>query len=87
MMGLSAFRMMSDVFARLAVRHWGGGQPTNGRQDKSREVRPGRMGEDSRHINDLARCAPSRDSLHVSQRQAKSMIRTPRSGTPHDPRR
>ena len=44
MMGLSAFRMMSDVFARLAVRHWGGGQPTNGRQDKSREVRPGRMG-------------------------------------------
>jgi hypothetical protein len=44
MIGLSAFRRMSDVFARLAVRHWGGGQPTNGRQDKSREVRPGRMG-------------------------------------------
>jgi hypothetical protein len=35
MMGLSAFRRMSDVFARLAVRHRGGGQPTNGRQDKS----------------------------------------------------
>jgi hypothetical protein len=44
MMGLNAFRMMSDVCARLAVRKWGGEQPTNGRQDKSREVRPGRMG-------------------------------------------
>ena len=46
MMGLSAFRRMSDVFARLAVRHWGGGQPTNGRQDKSRGVRLGRSVEE-----------------------------------------
>jgi hypothetical protein len=44
MMGLSAFRTISNDFARLAVRHWGREQPTNGRQDKSREVRPGRMG-------------------------------------------
>jgi len=46
MMRLSAFRMMSRVFARLAVRHWGGGQPTNRRQDKSRGVRLGRSAEE-----------------------------------------
>jgi hypothetical protein len=46
MMGSSAFRRMSNVFARLAVRHWSGGQPTNGRQDKSRGVRPGRSDEE-----------------------------------------
>jgi hypothetical protein len=46
MMGLSAFRRISDIFARLAVGQWGGGQPTNGRQDKSRGVRLGRSVEE-----------------------------------------
>ena len=40
MMGSSAFRRISHVFARLAVRHRGGGQPTNGRQDKSAAFGP-----------------------------------------------
>jgi hypothetical protein len=35
MMGMTAFRMMSNDFARLAVRHVRGGEPTNRRQDKS----------------------------------------------------
>ena len=35
MMGMTAFRRMSHDFARLAVRHVRGGEPTNGRQDKS----------------------------------------------------
>jgi hypothetical protein len=39
MMGLSAFRRISNIFARLAVRRWGGEQPTNGGQDKSAAVR------------------------------------------------
>jgi hypothetical protein len=72
MMELSAFRMMSNDFARLAVRHWGGGQPTNGRQDKSRSLRPGRPAADGRKINDLSRCALLRDSLRFVKAQAKS---------------
>lgn len=35
MMGMTAFRRMSHDFARLAVRHVRGGEPTNGRQGKS----------------------------------------------------
>jgi hypothetical protein len=35
MMGMTAFRRMSRDFARLAVRHVRGGEPTNGRQGKS----------------------------------------------------
>jgi hypothetical protein len=35
MMGMTAFRMMSNDFARLAVRHVRRSEPTNGRQDKS----------------------------------------------------
>jgi hypothetical protein len=57
MMGLSAFRMMSDVFAGLAVRQWSGGQPTNGRQDKSRGVRLGwsaeERGESQRFVREV----------------------------------
>jgi len=61
MMGLSAFRRISNDFAHLAVRQWGGGQPTNGRQDKSREVRPGRMGDGQRAHQRLgAMCATAR---------------------------
>jgi type IV secretory pathway TrbF-like protein len=33
--GLSVFRRMSNILARLRVRPGRGGQPTNGRQDKS----------------------------------------------------
>jgi hypothetical protein len=57
MMGLSAFSRISNDFARLAVRQWGGGQPTNGRQDKSRGVRPGRLveecGENQRFLREV----------------------------------
>jgi hypothetical protein len=35
MMGMTAFRTVSDDFARLAVRHGGGVEPTDGWQDKS----------------------------------------------------
>jgi len=61
MMGLSAFRMMSDVFAGLAVRQWSGGQPTNGRQDKSRGVRLGRSVEErgtDQRLGDEVPCPP-----------------------------
>ena len=35
MMGMTALRTVSDDFARLAVRHGGGVEPTDGWQDKS----------------------------------------------------
>jgi hypothetical protein len=72
MMGLSAFRRMSDVFARLAVRHRGGGQPTNGRQDKSRSLFAGRSAADGRKNSDFAQCSPLRDSLHFGKSRAAS---------------
>ena len=62
MMGSSAFRRISEVFARLAVRQWGGGQPTDGRQDKSRSLRPGWPAADGRKNSDFARCSLLRDS-------------------------
>ena len=38
MMAMTTLRMMSNDFARLAVRHVRGGEPTNGRQDKSADL-------------------------------------------------
>ena len=87
MMGSSAFRGMSHVFARLVVRREGGDQPTNGRQDKSRSLRPGRPAADGRKISDLARCSLLRDSLHFGKPQAISAAITPRAGRGHDSRR
>jgi hypothetical protein len=50
MTGLNLVRMISHRVVGLAVRQGGGGQPTNGRQDKSREVRPGRSAEERQTI-------------------------------------
>jgi hypothetical protein len=46
MTGLSLVRMISHVGVRLMVRHGCGGHSTDGLQDKSREVRPGRSAEE-----------------------------------------
>lgn len=56
-------RGISDVVARLAVRTGGGGQATVRWQDKSRKLRPGREGEERRHIKHFARGATAHDSL------------------------
>ena len=58
MTGLSMVRMISHVGVRLMVRQRGGGHSTDGLQDKSREVRPGRMAGERRNIGALARGAP-----------------------------
>jgi len=63
--GLSAFRRMSNILARLRVRPGRGGQPTDRWQDKSREVRPGRSAEERRQISYLARGARSQRSLSI----------------------
>jgi hypothetical protein len=44
MIGLSVLRTFSHVRARLVVRQGGGGQPTDGWQDKSAAVRLGASG-------------------------------------------
>jgi hypothetical protein len=62
---LGMFRRMSDVFACLSVRQGSGDDSTDRWQDKSREVRPGRSGEERRQIKHFARGATKRDSLSI----------------------
>jgi hypothetical protein len=50
MTGLSAVRTISHDGEGLARRRGGGGQPTDGWQDKSREVRPGRSVEEGQTL-------------------------------------
>ena len=63
--GLSAFRRMSNILARLSVSPGRRGQPTDRWQDKSREVRRGRSAEERRQISNLARGACSQRSLSI----------------------
>ena len=65
MTGLSMVRMISHVGVRLMVRHGGGGHSTDGLQDKSREVRPGRSAEESQTIQQpQTMCAPTPRCAH-----------------------
>jgi hypothetical protein len=73
MTGLGLVRMISHVGVRLAVRPGSGGQPTARWQDKSRNVRPGRMAVERRWINDLAECAPSHDNVQIGETAANSI--------------
>ena len=63
--GLTILRGMAHILARLTVRPGGGGHPTDRWQDKSHEVRRGRLAEERRHIRHLARCATAYDSLPI----------------------
>jgi hypothetical protein len=78
---LGMFRRMSNVFACLSVRQGSGDHSTDRRQDKSREVRPGRSVEEGGKINDFTRGASTRASLHISQTQVQSRPRAPRAHT------
>jgi hypothetical protein len=60
---LSVFRSMSNILAHLTVRRGRGGQPTDRWQDKSREVRRGRVVQERRHIRHLVRGAIAHNSL------------------------
>jgi hypothetical protein len=60
---LALVRGISDRVARLVMRPVGVGHPTERWQDKSREVRRGRMFEESRHTRHFARGATAHDSL------------------------
>jgi hypothetical protein len=72
MTALSMVRMISHVGVRLTLRHGGGGQPTARWQDKSRNVRPGRLAVERRCINDLAQCAQSQDNVQIGETTANS---------------
>ena len=73
MTALSMVRMISHVGVRLTLRHGGGGQPTARWQDKSRNVRLGRLAVERRWINDLAQCAPSHDNVQIGETAANSI--------------
>jgi hypothetical protein len=60
-----AYRRNSHDIASVMMGEAWAGQPTERWQDKSREVRGGRSGEEGMRIKSLARCAHSRDSLSV----------------------
>jgi hypothetical protein len=72
MIGLSLRRTFSHVRARLVVRQGGGGQPTDGWQDKSRSLDLGRSAADGRKISALARCSLLHDSLGFRKPKAIS---------------
>jgi hypothetical protein len=76
---LGMFRILSHVFACLSVRQGSGGNSTDRRQDKSRELRPGRSVAERGKINDFTRGALSRASLHISQTQIQSRQCAPRA--------
>jgi hypothetical protein len=59
MNSVTLVRMISHGVVRLAVGHGGGGQPTNGRQDKSRSLRLGRPVEGSATDQRLGDDVPS----------------------------
>jgi hypothetical protein len=56
-------RKNSQNIATVAKGQGGGERPAGRWQDKSREVRGRRSGEERTRIKRLARCAPLRDSL------------------------
>jgi hypothetical protein len=60
---LSVIRTTSHTFARLTVRRGRGGHPTDRWQDKSRDVRGGRVAQERRHMRHFARGAIAHDSL------------------------
>ena len=62
---LALLRGISEVVAYSTMRPGGAGYPTARWQDKSREVRGGRMAQERRHIRHLARGATARDSLPI----------------------
>jgi hypothetical protein len=78
MTGLSMVRMISRVGVRLTVRRGSGGHPTEGWQDKSRSLWPGRPAADGWKISDLARCSLLRDSPDFRKNQATSAAITHR---------
>ena len=59
---------ISKFVARLCRELGRGGHSTHGGQDKSRELRPGRMGEERWHIKYFARGATTHDSLRLATR-------------------
>ena len=73
MTGLSMVRMISHVGVRLMVRHGGGGPSTDGLQDKSRNVRLGRMAVEAQEINSLAQFARSRHNVHIAKNPSNSI--------------
>jgi len=79
MTGLSAVRMISHGGVGLAWRQGSAGRPTDGWQDKSRSLRPGRPAADGRKISALARRALSHDSLDFRKTQAMSGSFAPRA--------
>ena len=65
MTGLSAVRTISQSGVGLAGRHGSGGHSTDGLQDKSREVRPGRSAEEGQTLQRWhTMCAPTPRGAH-----------------------
>ena len=73
MTGLGMVRTISHVGVRLTVRHGSGGQPTARWQDKSRNVRLGRMAVEAQEINSLAHFARSRHNVHIAKNPSNSI--------------
>jgi hypothetical protein len=65
MTGMPVYRKGSQSIVAMATRQGGGGRPTERRQDKSREVRGGRLAGKRAMIKDLAQCAPAHESLPI----------------------
>ena len=66
MRALTLHRRISKIIARLCRELGRGGHSTNAGQDKSRELRPGRMGEERWHIKYFARGATTHDGLSLA---------------------
>ena len=62
---LTVLRGMAHILVCLVVRPGTGGHPTDRSQDKSREVRCGRVAEERRNIRRPARGATAHDSLPI----------------------
>jgi hypothetical protein len=65
-------RGMAHILVRLVVRPAVGDQPTDGGQDKNREVRCGRSVEERRHIRRFARGATAHNSLPIDTTPSKT---------------
>ena len=69
---LTVIRGMAHILVHLTVKPDRGGHPTNSRQDKNREVRCGRLGEERRQIRRFARGAITHHSLPVRTTPSKT---------------
>jgi hypothetical protein len=69
---LTVLRGMAHILERLRVGPEAGDHPTDLRQDKSREVRCGRSGEERRQIRRFARGAITHDSLPIGTTPSKT---------------